>query len=102
MSEHEPVVTRTVTITETPQGVTRSITASVTGGTPWEANELLNAALTDTREGTESALTRAMGANLKRMNDAAEYRYANGGLHVIAVNQPANGFGRNLDTNEGA
>lgn len=93
-----PVVSRTATITETPQGVTRSISVTVTGGTPWEADQLMHQALTDTRQATEAAYLATLGGDLRRRNDRAETCR----IFSIDAPTPVNGYARNLDLNEGA
>lgn len=89
----EPIVTRSVTITEGPNGITRSYTATVSGGEPWEANTLLDAALRDTRAASHTAYVAALEAHA-----AAQPRR----MHLVSIDAPANGWGRNPDTMEGA
>lgn len=92
MSGHEPVVTRTVTITEGPNGISRSWSASVAGGTPWEAKQLLTAALVDAERASE----------LPYLDARREYRERRGAMHPVQVVSIPNGYGRNPDPQEGA
>ena len=102
MSDHEPVVTRTVTITEGPNGISRSWSASVTGGTEWEQTALMRAALADAERASELPFIEARREHWERRSG-----FQNSNLHALKSNNVQlvtipNGYGRNLDPNEGA
>lgn len=95
MTDHEPIVTRTVTITESPAGVTRSWSASVAGGTEWEWRALLKAALADAERASE-------GPYIDASREHAERRHAFTQPHTVQLVTIPNGYGRNPDLEEGA